>query len=166
MKILTVILLALFANFAAKAQSIQEGQTCLFQCLHYVHPDTSVKTIIDSFNRYTGTDQDIYQDGAKATVQQTINFIATQVDTFDVRRIGVVKALQDHYRILTVIQLTDDNGNLYDHEIILMSLKATDPNDPATVRLLFYDPAFGKIREIKLIKWVKSNPHYVIPIKA
>lgn len=163
---LVLFLLIILASVTAKAQKIQEGQTCLFQCIHYVHPDTSVRTIIDSFIRYTGTDQDIYQDGAKATVQQTINFIATQVDTFDVNRIGVVKALQQHYRILTVIQLTDDNGNLYDHEIVLMSLKASDPNNPATIKLLFYDPAFGKIREMKLIEWVKSNPHYVIPIKT
>jgi len=166
-KTLIVFLLAMFASFTTQAQTKQEGQTCLFQCIHYIHPDTSVRTIIQSFDKFTGTNQDVYDSGARATVQKTIDFIATQVDTFDVNRMGVINALKSNYRIMTMMKITDDDGNVYDHEIVLVAVKGKDLADPSTVKLLYYNPATGRIEEIRYIQWVKTiSPRYVIPVKA
>jgi hypothetical protein len=166
-KTLIVFLLAMFASIYTQAQTQQEGQTFLFKCISWMHPDTSVSTLIQRFEQFTGTHQDVYQDGARATVQQTIDYIASQCDTVDVRRMGVIKALQDHLRILTVVHLTDDDGNSYDHEIVLVAVKGKDLADPSTVKLLYYNPATGRIEEIRYIQWVKTiSPRYVIPIKG
>jgi|GEM_PF-4137697 hypothetical protein len=164
---LVLFLFVILASFAAKAQTIQEGKTCLFQAIHWMHPDTPVSILIQRFEQFTGTHQDVYQDGARASVRQTIDYIASQCDTVDVNRMGVIKALQDHLRILTVVPLIDDDGNPYDHEIVLVAVKGKDLTDPSTVKLLYYNPATGRIEEIRYIQWVKTiSPRYVIPIKA
>ena len=159
MKLVCVLLLILVPH----RPQIEPGQTCLFECLHFLRPSRSVDQYIQDFHKFTGSSQDVYSDGARATVAQTIAFIKSEADTVD-GQFSIVGALQANYRIITDMP-TD--GEL-DHSIVLVGLKmsGSDALNPFKIDLRYYDPGYNKVRSMNMYQWLRTNPKYWIIVKA
>ena len=131
---------------------IQDGNTCLFECMHYVDPSYTV----DEYIQMLAPDQDVVNDGYSGSAQDIINFVHTH---FDAEYGPWLYMLKAGFVILTTVPEGE-----YNHAIVLTAVvdKTLELSD---AKLYFYDPAFGKIGKMGYLDFVNTQPRYAIAIK-
>jgi hypothetical protein len=126
----------------------QEGQTCLFTCMNHLGPSKSVFDYIRDFNRFTGTRQDVYSDGAAGTVKELSQFIKSEFDTKDLDKTSIIDAIDSGYSVISMVHsMRESEYSNLAHVIVLEGYSSTDPKNPETTYLVFYDPLTGSDAE-------------------
>ena len=137
--ILPLFFPTILLTFKGNAQQ-QEGETCLFTCMHHIDPRKTVDDYIRDFELFTGTEQDIYQYGANGTFLQLAGYIGSELDTLGLITTSMRKAIDSGYAVIAIIKPAE--GWLY-HVIIVYQYEPIGPGNPLINRLVYYDPKTG-----------------------
>jgi hypothetical protein len=161
MKTIIVLLLALVSLNT-------QAQTCLFRSMHFADPSRSVGDFIKSYHQFIGsTFQDVRSDGpAPEKLTRTIDFISSEFETSDISKIGLIPALDSGFQIMATVQFADEDGNIFQHEIVIHSYRSKDRMNAAQTFLRYYDPATGrKDEEILMNDFFRSKQLYSVAVK-
>lgn len=134
---------------------MQKGNTCLFECFHYLD---SSKTV-DEWIELLAPGQNVYEDGYAGSAQDIIIFVHKHFKTVEGPDFFWYHNLVKGCKVITSIPAVGEDGQ---HSVVLTSVATA--YDLSKVRLYYYNPAFGKTDVIPYLDFINTNPKYAIAV--